>query len=452
MQCHECGREIQAGDRFCTGCGISLAGVAEPTEAIPSVSPTAPAGSGQPETDQLPATELVEQVEGDGWGDDDPVWAPTGPVPAVGGPTVGGPTITTSELPSTEPVTEVRMEAIAPDADHWPDVPTATGTATVQMPTAPPEVPAPTAHHRFRFTAVTLLGVIGGIVLLVGMFASVVEISASRPLTIGDDAPAGFGLGAWIADDLADNLSVAGLIAALVMVVGGVGSSFGWRWGSGLAGGGGLAAAGLAAVIIGLAQYPIDAAHEFAAIPTDEQFTLTITKALGYWLLVAAGAIGIVVFFASTNDAFSDHRGGLNPWIAALGALAVVVATAGPLLPVDLASVSDNWYVGDRPGDPPTMLVAMRLVQLGLFAIGGVVGFLSVRRWGLGIAAGAVLPSVWLGVSTLFEIGTSPVGPGYRNPGAADSTLHGVTIIGLSSTLAMLVLATVAAYDQSTRR
>ena len=58
---------------------------------------------------------------------------------------------------------------------------------------------------------------------------------------------------------------------------------------------------------------------------------------------------------------------------------------------------------------------------------------------------------VWLGVSTLFEIGTIPVGPGFRNPGAATVDLHGVTIIGLSATLAMRSSATVAAYDQSAR-
>lgn len=428
------------GDRFCTGCGVSLAGVTDPTETVPAV-PAPPAATPTPTdpvaTEQLPATELVEQVGGDDWGDDDPVWAATG------------------ELPSTEPITEVRMAPFTPgvdttpDADPWSDVATSAVPATAQMPVAVPV--ARTPDHRFRFSAVTLLGLVGGVVLLVGMFATVVEITSNERLTIGDDAPAAFRLGTWIADDLGDNLSIAGLVAALLMVLGGVAASFGWRWGSGLAGGGGLAAAGLAALVIGLAQYPIDAAYEFADIPTDQDFILTITKGLGYWLLVAAGAIGIVVFFASTNDAFSDRRGGLNPWIAALGALAVVVATAGPLLPVDLASFSDNWFVGDRPGDPPAMLVAMRLVQLGLFAVGGVVGFLSVRRWGLGVAAGATLPCVWLGVSTLFEVGTSPVGPGFRNPGAADTSLHGVTIIGLSATLAMLILATVAAYDQSTR-
>jgi hypothetical protein len=61
------------------------------------------------------------------------------------------------------------------------------------------------------------------------------------------------------------------------------------------------------------------------------------------------------------------------------------------------------------------------------------------------------LPSIWLGVSTLFEIGQNPVGPGYGNPGADDLSLHGVTIIGLSAVLAMAVLGAVAAYDQSVR-
>jgi hypothetical protein len=464
MQCHECGRTIQVGDRFCNGCGVSLAGVTEPTESVPTV-PSAggdraeteqepnteqlPTTEHEPTTEQLPQTELVEQVAGDGWGDDDPVWAATGAVPLTD-PTTATVSVATGELPSTEPITEVRMESVG--SDPWSDVPTGAVATTAQMPAAAPVTGTELPGHRFRFSAVTLLGIVGGVVLLLGMFSTIVEIAASERLTIGDDAPAAFRLGTWIADDLGDNVSIAGLIAALVMVVGGVAAAFGWRWGSGLAGGGGLAAAGLAALVIGLAQYPIDAAYEFADIPTDQEFILTITKGLGYWLLVASGAIGIVVFFASTNDAFGDRRGGLNPWIAALGALAVVVAAAGPLLPVDLGVFSDNWYVSDRPGDPPAMLVAMRLVQLGLFAIGGVVGFLSVRRWGLGVAAGAALSSVWLGVSTLFEIGSSPIGPGFRNPGASDSTLHGVTIIGLSATLAMLILATVAAYDQSTRR
>ena len=293
MQCHECGRAIEVGDRFCTGCGVSLAGVSEVTEAVPVVTPPdQPTGdqptdqpSDQPtadivETSQLPATELVDRIGGGRW-DDDPVWAATGAVPAIDEPaTPMSSPLATGELPSTEPITEVWMEQAEPETDPWTEVHTDVVPATAQMPAA---VPAATAApgRRFRFTAVTLLGVLGGVVLLVAMFATVVEITSNNRLTIGDEAPPSFRLGNWIADDLGSNLSVAGLLAALLMVVGGVAASFGWRWGSGMAGGGGLAAAGLAALVIGLAQYPIDAAHEFATIPTDQQFTLTITKALG---------------------------------------------------------------------------------------------------------------------------------------------------------------------------
>jgi hypothetical protein len=188
-----------------------------------------------------------------------------------------------------------------------------------------------------------------------------------------------------------------------------------------------------------------------ARIPSEEQFVLTITRDLGYWLLIAAGAIGIVLFFASINDALGDRRPGLNPWVAALGALAAVVTAAGPLIPENQAVFSDNWYLVEAPGEPPALLLVGRLVQLGLLAFTGVVGFLSVRRWGLGLAIGGSLPIVWLAASTLFELGDNPVGPGFRNPGAADMHLHGVTIIGVSALAAMSVLSVIAAYDQGTR-
>jgi hypothetical protein len=233
------------------------------------------------------------------------------------------------------------------------------------------------------------------------------------------------------------------------MVGGGVASAFGWRGGSGLAGGAGLATAGLTALAIGLAQYPIDAAYEMAAIPSDQQFTLTITRDLGYWLLVGAGAIGIIVFFASVNDALGDRRAGLNPWIAALGALAGLVMAGGPLIPEQLASFSDNWYVSDAPGAPPAMLLTARLVQLALLALAALIGFLAVRRWGLGIAIGGGLPAVWLTVSTMLELGDDPVGPAYRNPGSTVMDVHGVTIIGASALAAFALLAVVAAYDQT---
>lgn len=401
MTCSECGRTIEPGDRFCTGCGRAVTA-----------------------TTSLPRTELVEQTLPDeGWDLDDPVWAPTGAVPVP----VESDVATTSSIPTS----------VIP-----------TSPATAEFPTVPPHG---SDRRSVRLTPTAALGVIGGLVLMVAMFATVVEVVADIPLSVPADAPVGFRLGTWIADDFGSNLSVAGLVAALTMALGGVAATFGLRWGAGLVGGGGLAAAGLAALTLGFAHIPIEAAQDFAAVPSEIAYTLTITRSLGYWLLVTGGAIGIVAFFASTNDALGERLGGLNPWTAALGALAVSVTAVGPLLPESPAVLSDNWFVIDRPGESPAMLVAMRLVQLGLLAIGGIVGFLSVRRWGLGVAAGAALPSVWLGTSTLFGVGAAPVGPGFRNPGTTEIALHGVTVIGLASTVAMIVLATVAAYEQSTR-
>ena len=500
MECHACGRTVNRADRFCNGCGASLqdqagepgttgddpadsaapidvaiepAGADDDTDAADS-DPIATENSGDaPDTDApiatgaLPRTELVAATGGE-LPDDDPPWAPTGSVPAAAAATTtiddtattDG--LATTDLPATEPITDVWMNTV--DAEPAPPTPydfvesepvAVTGqmeahvAATAAMPTvavAPPE-----DHSNFRFNLILFIAVVTGIVSLVGLFADVLSITSDSRLVRTDDTPADFRTGTWIVDDLADNLSIAGLIAIVAMVAGGVASGFRWRWGSGLAGGSGLAMAGLAALTVGVAQFPIDTARAFARVPTEDLFVLTITRDLGYWLLIAAGALGIVLFFASINDAMGDRRPGLNPWIAALGALAVVVAAAGPLLPENQAIFSDNWYLIEGPGQASALLLVGRLVQLGLFVTGGVVGFLSVRRWGLGLAVGSTLPAIWLVISTLFEITDDPVGLGWQNRGAVDMHVHGVTIIGTSAVLAMLVLAVIGAYDQGVR-
>jgi hypothetical protein len=475
MQCHACGNTVAADDHFCTACGASLDGVTNPTERLepvvaePADPETADPQTAHPETaatanpeTALPGSANVIDVTdpadaGDEWGDDDPVWAATGSVDVVGR-TVHP---STDQLPMTQPITEVRtqqpMSAIvtAESDERWHDGIAATTAATTTVTTTPATAELPVfpraieEQRRFRFTAVLGLSVLGAIVTLLGLFATVVTITSNARLVRTPETPAAFRTGEWITTDLADNIPIAGLIAACLMVGGGVASAFGWRGGSGLAGGAGLATAGIAALAIGLAQYPIDAAYEMAAIPSEQQFTLTITRDLGYWLLVGAGAIGIVVFFASVNDALGDRRAGLNPWIAALGALAGLVMAGGPLIPEQLASFSDNWYVSDAPGSPPAMLLTARLVQLALLALAALIGFLAVRRWGLGIAIGGGLPPIWLTVSTMLELGDDPVGPGYRNPGSTVMDVHGVTIIGASALAAFALLAVVAAYDQT---
>ncbi len=431
MVCHACGKAVEDDQRFCSACGASLRGVTDKTQPVPAA---------------VTATEPTEE-----WAADSPMWAATGSVP------VSSSTAATAEAgrSSLESVPDLRQSEVS-DEDVWaltaetygaapqPPVP----TQTAEMPLVPIVPPAPSG---VGFGAVTLCGVLAALVALAASFMTTLEITSDTVLAPSDTAPPGFRTGTWALDDFADNLSIAMLIAALLLVVGGLAAAFRWRGGSGLAGGAGLALTGMVALSVGLAEFPIDAARDFAAVPNSQQFTLTITREPGYWLLVAAAALGVIVFFAAINDAFGDRRAGLNPWIAALGALGTVVAVFGPMIPEGIATFSDNWYVTEGPGQPSPLLIGGRLVQLVLLAVSGIIGYLCVRRWGLGVALGGALPIVWLAVSTLFDLTDSPVGPAWRNPGADDSELHGVTIIGISAVAAIGILALVAAYDQGVR-
>lgn len=463
MRCPVCDRPAEVGQRFCTGCGTALRQPA-PGEATSLIAAQpaadAPAGQASRTTDDTPPVTPrpgagqpgpVDAAAAEGWAE--PVWAPTGSVPTTPAPT-------TAQLPATQPIAPQPVETELPvrtPYDYSDDATTVvhapTGTTTTVLPGFPEGYPDPYAARRpghFRFNAVLVLGVATGLVALVTLFTDILTIRSSRPLTPTADAPPDFAIGVWMLDDLAGNLSVAGLLAAVVMVAGGIASGFGWKWGGGLAGGGGLAFGGLAAIAIGLAQMPIDAAHEFARIPADPPFTLTITRDVGYHLLIVAAALGLVLFFTSFND-FRDPRTGLNPWIAALGGLATVIACAGPLLPEGIAPFSDNWYLVEAPGEPPAMLLVGRAVQLAALLVTGVLGFLSVRRYGVGLAVGGALPVIWLAASTMFELTDRPVGPAFRNPGSAEMDLHGVTVIGVAALASMLLLAVVAAYDQTVR-
>ena len=176
-----------------------------------------------------------------------------------------------------------------PDADIWaltsetygaaaPDV-VVDPVRTTEMPVYQTVIAAPAKP--FHFSAVMLCGVLAAIVALAGTFTTAVQITSDTRLVPTATAPADFRTGTWMLDDLADNMSIAILIAAVLLVIGGVAAGFRWNWGSGLAGGAGLALTGLVALAIGLAQFPIDAAREFAAIPNEQPFVLTITATSG---------------------------------------------------------------------------------------------------------------------------------------------------------------------------
>jgi MFS family permease len=292
--------------------------------------------------------------------------------------------------------------------------------------------------HRFRFRVMLIVAILAA---GAGACAAVtdvitIETDAANPL---------FPIGTWMVNDFGTNNTVAMAIAAGAMVIGALVGCFGYRWGGGLAGGAGLAMAGWAALTIGLAEIPLAQADTALQAQQTESFRVTLTRDLGYGLVAVAGALGVVVFLTSLGSIRRDRATNLNPWVAALGAAATLVAAAGPLLPVNDASIENNWSSAGGSIDFPTLFFAGRLVQVGLVAFTGLVGFLLVRRYGLGLAAGGFTVFTWLALTALLEQTDLPIGPAVANPGAdlGDTIPHAVTIGGLAVALFCLVMAAI---------
>ena len=112
----------------------------------------------------------------------------------------------------------------------------------------------------------------------------------------------------------------------------------------------------------------------------------------------------------------SDRRAGLDPSIAALAAVSVLVAAVGPTIPEGTADWSGNYSSASLGVDLPAAFFAGRLIQLGLFAFCGVVGFLLVRRYGLGLAVGSAITVGWMVATASTERTASPIGPVVREP------------------------------------
>jgi hypothetical protein len=456
MRCRVCTTEVSEHQKFCHECGAVLStpppddestavddestAVADDddTESTNADAPTEPIDVTGTVTEPIEVTERAETSDGS---------AATTPVELT-------PTTQLAEVAEAAQPTEPIETLAPPTAPTDPPPDAMPGTAVTEAPDetfAPPvtaEMPAlfdgvgdlaeyPTPREPFRFRMVFLFAMFGAAAMLMSIVADVIDIRTTRP------AP-GITTGTRTLEDLGSNLGLAGFIGAAVMVLGGLLACFGLRWGAGLAGGAGLALAGWAGLSIGLAELPI-AISESITRTSSVQFTLRVTRDLGWWLIVGVGVVGVIVFLASLRSLGSGGKPALNPLVAAVAALAMVVLAFGPLVPVNNAVFADNFRSVDPMRDLPAAFFAGRLVQVGLIALVGVAGMLIVRSYGLGLAVGGVSVSVWLWVSSLAEIGSNPVGIANRNPGATDTVPHAVTTVGMVATLALLLLASTMA-------
>lgn len=490
MYCPSCGHQIESEQRFCKECGHSLADAPEQLKIRSSPEP--PIEFARPQTSDDATTEIPAGVPDDllatsELATPDPETFDTFP-DASNLPTPGSaPPLVIPELDWATPTGDLpsvpidsagtsdgvagAVPAPPPPSSGTPPPPPppATGiTSTDQMPVqAGPESTAtmtavpggypavfdgsgdiheyPTGRDPFKLKLVFVLAIFGAIGVLMAAVADIIDIRTSAPVD-------GIATGIRTLDTLGTNLAVAGFFGATVMVIGGLLACFGFRWGAGLAGGAGLALTGWAAMIAGLAELRVASAESITRQTTDVAFTLTVTRDLGFWLTVAVGVIGVLVFIASLRSFGTGGRPPLNPWIGALGAVAGVVLVAGPLLPEGNATFANNFRSATTTLDLPTAYFAGRLVQLGLIGFAVVFGLLIVRAYGLGLAAGGVSVAFWMWLSSLLDLGTFPVGVAAGNFGAVDSTPHAVTSVGMALTIFMLVVAAILAAVGSHRQ
>ncbi len=402
MQCPACGTDVRPGQKFCMECGQSLRGISDVTGEVPTIKPDIRSS----DTTELPRTPQDADATSDPTREMVPVPTPSERSWSAGGPSTvdTGPTrvLSAAPPPPPPPPREVTGEFAAPEQPAW--------YAIEEKPRRP----------GFRLRVLLVLAIIAAVATVVGVASTVIEIT-----TPAGQAP--FDVGIWRVNDFGTNNTIAGLLAAGTMVLGALAWCFGYRWGAGLAGGAGAALAGWAALLIGLAELPISTAEAGAQLaPAD------ITRDIGFWAVVGAGGVGVLVLLVSFARAGNDRRAGLDPWVAALAAVSALVAAVGPTIPEGSAAWSGNYSSSGFAVDLPTVFFAGRLVQLGLLAFCGVVGFLLVRRYGLGLAVGGAVSAGWMVATAATERTDSPIGLAFRNPPYDVLKPHAVTIVGMA--------------------
>ena len=507
MRCHVCNAEVGDGQRFCHECGESLTGVTDATQelsvvpadelaatqAMDAIDSDAESTEPEPVDESVPdpaATQPIDEIPPDAVAPDagllDTQQVPASELPSppvdaaavaavdpAGARPIGASLFDPETAPPvaepewSEPIPSLRDDMFGTDhSDPEPVTPPPASESTTTVPVQPYDAAAsgdlttgtqPIVYdvdgdrpagplldgeiQPFKLRPAFVFGFLSVPTMILASLADITDIRTSRVVAGIDNRLTSL-------DVIGSNLVVAGLIGTALMLIGGLLQCFHLRWGAGLAGGAGLAVVGWAGLVLGLAEVPIDSAERITRDPsTPGPFTLTVTRDLGYWLIVALAALGLIVFLLSLTSAGTGGRRGLDPWTAALGAVAALVIAAGPLITVGGANFDVNFGTAELPA----AFFAGRLVQLGLIALTGVLGFLLVRPYGLGLAAGGVSIAIWLWVSSLVPIGDKPLGIAAGNLGSVATKPHAVTTVGVALTILMLVASAMIAGFQRPR-
>lgn len=208
--------------------------------------------------------------------------------------------------------------------------------------------------------------------------------------------------------------------------------------GRGLAGGAGLGLAAMALVPLALTVGVMDT--NVQALPRTVDITVSQTYHAGFFLLIATTVGGLVTFVLALGDPQPDEHWRLPPAVAAVGMFGAVLALAGPLLPADGVSFSENFTSDAVP--PATLL--LRLAALALVAAAAVLGCIDARRWGCALAAGAMaVPLAQVATTLGADDGSDHLAFGVFRLGG-DATPHVLTVVGVLLVTAAAVFGLVA--------
>jgi uncharacterized membrane protein len=400
MNCTACGAPVIASQNFCMSCGRAVEQLPPPVLAPLSASPpaAAPPGVGAvpgalpPPTTAVPHGDttwtVVEQTPSPAL--DDTMWRREG------------------------------AGAAAPTAVFSPQ----------GSPVAPTGVQPVTPARRARVTLLVVLAVLTAGVLGAALAVTTYTIEIDNIRIV---APK---LG-----DMFSNNTLVVVIAVAAMLAGAIGSALGSRLWSGVAGGTGLAVAGFVAMQIAVIIQEFDSAG-FDRIASGGSILVRLTRDVGFWLLVAAAAVGVITFFVSLRQAGEDYRTRIEPTVALFGAFAAAVLALGALIPQNgvafVRNFSDDFV-------PPATLY-LRLGSMLLLLVTGVVGFLIQRRWGVGMVLGGLAVSIaqWATTVTADQsqsVGSVPLGVSMGNLGNVDGRPHPATTAGLIATIVFAALA-----------
>ena len=384
MFCPSCGTGVQSTQKFCTECGGSLVGANAPLAA--DIAPTPAVGMFLPPPNATPSQ---------------PAAAATPPVTYP--PEQYAPTAALTVVEQTSP-TGYESNPWEPETTGQY---TARGGDTGEVPLTQP----------FRITPLVAVSTLAGVLGVATCFLTVASFEVA-----GDFADKQ----QYKLNDFSSNLTVGVIVAAVLLIGGAALGATGRRVGSGLAGGAGLAMAGAFGWVIGQVTALFDRQEVFL-LGGGGTFTLTTTQEIGFWIGAVAAGLGVLAFVLSLSSGGADGQPVINPAIGVVGALGTLAVVVGPLIPMNGAGFGDNF---SNDFIPPASLY-LRLAVLVLIGIGGLVGFLANRRWGYGLALGAISVGAIQWATSIGESGDYPLGIAGGNFFATDYKPHIVTTIGV---------------------